>query len=85
MDYNPSLCKDYNETGFCGYGGIAYWMILYEYGNDDDVVMMQIVVFIYMIEVIIKVVGKLIKNGMKNKKKKKRNYKNEEVFKVLEC
>ena len=40
MDYNPSLCKDYNETGFCGYGGIAYWMILYEYGNDDDVVMM---------------------------------------------
>ncbi|GAB5372275.1 hypothetical protein AAMO2058_001651100 [Amorphochlora amoebiformis] len=20
IDYNPSLCKDYNETGFCGYG-----------------------------------------------------------------
>jgi hypothetical protein len=20
IDYNPSLCKDYKETGYCGYG-----------------------------------------------------------------
>ena len=26
VDYNPSLCKDYNETGFCGYGNSCKYL-----------------------------------------------------------
>jgi RING finger protein 113A len=26
MDYNPSICKDYKETGFCSYGDSCKFM-----------------------------------------------------------
>lgn len=28
-DYQPDICKDYKETGFCGFGGITLNLILY--------------------------------------------------------
>jgi len=24
-DYQPDICKDYKETGFCGFGGMSYF------------------------------------------------------------
>lgn len=29
MDFQPDLCKDYKETGYCGYGGmfISWWRL----------------------------------------------------------
>ncbi len=24
IDYNPSLCKDWHDTGYCGFGGIPF-------------------------------------------------------------
>ena len=28
-DYQPDLCKDYKETGYCGFGGTAVMRWLY--------------------------------------------------------
>ena len=30
-DYQPDLCKDYKETGFCGFGGESWFKRLYEW------------------------------------------------------
>lgn len=30
-DYQPDLCKDYKETGFCGFGGIQKFLGYYHF------------------------------------------------------
>ena len=27
-DYQPDICKDYKETGFCGFGGVEGGLLL---------------------------------------------------------
>jgi len=28
-DYQPDICKDYKETGFCGFGGLFVSLLLH--------------------------------------------------------
>ena len=28
-DYQPDICKDFKETGFCGFGGESFMLLLY--------------------------------------------------------
>lgn len=34
-DYQPDICKDYKETGFCGFGGkYKLYQIVYSFVNE---------------------------------------------------
>jgi len=33
-DYQPDICKDYKETGFCGFGGLLMSFLFLYYMTD---------------------------------------------------
>ena len=36
FDYQPDICKDYKETGFCGYGDQCKVSVCRDDDDDDD-------------------------------------------------
>lgn len=30
FDYQPDVCKDYKETGYCGFGGVVRWFLRHQ-------------------------------------------------------
>lgn len=68
-DYQPDICKDYKETGFCGFGGKILNIRKFKQNVSIYLFLFQIVVSFYMTEAITSLDGNL---NLKSKQKLKK-------------